>query len=74
MTCPAPMRIVATVLIVIGIVTLVFAGIAYTTRDESAISLGGIEAKVTEQTKPPIPPVFGAIALLSGVAIFVVKR
>lgn len=74
MTCPAPMRIVATVLIVIGVVTLVFAGIAYTTRDETAISFGGIEAKVSEQKKPLVPPVVGVIALLSGVAILVVKR
>jgi hypothetical protein len=68
------MRVVATVLIVAGIVTLVFAGIAYTTRDETAISFGGVEANVTEQKKPPVPPAVGAIALLGGVAILAAKR
>jgi uncharacterized membrane protein YidH (DUF202 family) len=66
-------RILGIALIVIGLVTLVFGGVIYK-REQTDISFGPIDAKVTEQKKLPIPPVIGVIAIVAGVAVLVVKR
>ncbi len=59
------------ILIVLGIVAFLYQGITYTTR-EKAIDLGPIQV-TTEQTRTiPLPPVVGAVALASGIALVVV--
>jgi hypothetical protein len=67
----ADVRIVAVVLIVLGIVALLYGGITYTKR-EKVLDIGPIEATTRTRETIPLPPVFGALAIVGGIALFVV--
>ena len=63
--------LIGVILIVLGVVAFAYQGISYTSR-EKAIDLGPIQV-TTEQTRTiPLPPVVGAVALASGIALVVV--
>jgi hypothetical protein len=64
-------RIVAIVLIVIGIIALAFQGITYTTKEE-IIDIGPIEASQTTKKTIPLPPILGGMALAGGVVLLLV--
>jgi hypothetical protein len=64
-------RIVAIALIVLGIIALLYGGITYTKR-EKIIDIGPIEATAQTRETIPLPPLFGAIAIVGGIALFVV--
>jgi uncharacterized membrane protein HdeD (DUF308 family) len=64
------MKILAVVLIVIGVVALVFGGITYT-KKEKVVDLGPIEATAKEKKTIPLPPILGAIALVGGIIMLV---
>ncbi len=65
--------IVAFILIVLGIGALAYQGITYTTR-EKVVDLGPLQM-TAEQTKTfPLPPVVGAVALVSGIALLALGR
>ena len=66
-------RIVAIVLIAIGIIALAYQGITYTTK-EKIIDLGPIQATQTTQKTIPIPPILGGLALAGGVVLLVVGK
>jgi hypothetical protein len=58
-------------LIVLGVISLAYQGITYTTR-EKVIDLGPIKAtKETEKTLP-LPPILGGLALAGGVVLVAV--
>ena len=59
------------VLIVLSILSFAYQGITYTTR-EKVLDIGPIEATAEKQKTIPLPPVFGAIALIGGVALVVI--
>lgn len=62
--------IVAIVLIVVGGIVLAYSGISFTTPGETVQFLGlRIETRETHF----IPPVFGALALIGGIVLLVVK-
>ena len=65
------MRIVAIVLIVVGIIALAYGGISYTRR-EKVLDIGPIEATAERRETIPLPPVLGAAALVGGVVLLVV--
>ena len=65
------MRIVAIALIVLGIVALLYGGITYTKR-EKILDIGPIEATTQTRETIPLPPVFGGLAIVGGIALFVV--
>ena len=65
------MKIVGSVLIVIGIIALAYGGITYTTR-EKVLDLGPIEATAERQKTIPLPPLLGGLALAGGVALLIV--
>ena len=67
----ADVRIVAITLIVLGIVALLYGGITYTKR-EKILDIGPIEATTQTRETIPLPPVFGALAIVGGIALFVV--
>ena len=68
------MRIVGIVLIVLGLFALAYQGFTYTTR-EKVIDLGPIEATAERTKRVPLPPIFGVVAVIAGVAlIFVGKK
>ena len=64
------MRILAVVLIVVGLVALAYEGITYTTR-EKGLEVGPITA--TKETKKtiPLPPILGGAALVCGVVLLI---
>jgi len=64
------MKIVAVILIAIGVVALVFGGITYT-KKEKVIDLGPIEATAEKEKTIPLPPIIGAIALIGGIVLLV---
>lgn len=63
--------IIAIVLIAIGVVSLAYQGITYTTR-EKIIDLGPIKATADREKTIPLPPILGGLALAGGVVLLVV--
>jgi hypothetical protein len=62
--------IVAIILVTLGIVVLAYSGITYTTPGETVHFLGmRIETRETHF----IPPVFGALALVGGILLLLLK-
>lgn len=66
------MRIAAIALIVLGIIALLYGGITYTKR-EKILDVGPIEATAESRETIPLPPVLGVLAIVGGIALFVVE-
>jgi hypothetical protein len=66
-------KTVGIILIVLGLVGLAWGGITYTTR-EKVIDIGPIHASREETHTVPVPPIAGAMALIGGVVLLVVRR
>jgi hypothetical protein len=62
--------IVAVILIAIGVVSLAYQGITYTTR-EKVLEVGPIKATAEKKQTLPLPPVVGGLALAGGVVLLV---
>jgi hypothetical protein len=66
-----PIMLVGIVLVVIGVVSLVYQGITYTTR-EKVLQIGPLEAtKKTEKTIP-LPPLLGGASLATGIVLITI--
>jgi len=65
------MRIAGIILIVLGVIGLVVGGFSYTTRRDT-VSVGPLNATITQREKVPIPPILGGIAVVAGIALLVV--
>jgi hypothetical protein len=66
-----PIMLVGIVLVVIGVVSLVYQGITYTTR-EKVLQIGPLEAtKKTEKTIP-LPPLLGGASLVAGIVLITI--
>jgi hypothetical protein len=63
--------VVAIVLIAIGVVSLAYQGITYTTR-EKVLEVGPIKATADKEKTIPLPPILGGLALAGGVVLLVV--
>jgi hypothetical protein len=63
-------RIVAVILIALGIVVLAYSGITYTTRGKP-VDVLGMHFETTHSHF--IPPVVGALALVGGIVLLVVN-
>jgi len=66
-----PAVFIGVVLIVLSIFSFAYQGITYTTR-EKVIDIGPLEATAEKQKTIPLPPVFGAIALIGGIALVII--
>jgi hypothetical protein len=62
--------VVAIVLIAIGVVSLAYQGITYTTR-EKVLEVGPITATQDKEHTLPLPPILGGLALAGGVVLLV---
>jgi hypothetical protein len=62
--------VIAIVLIAIGVVSLAYQGITYTTR-EKVLEVGPIKATAEKQKTIPLPPILGGLALAGGVVLLV---
>src|SRR6266478_5410748 len=60
--------IIGIVLIAVGLVSLAYQGITYTSR-ETVVDLGPIKATADKQKTIPLPPILGGIGLAGGVAL-----
>ena len=60
-------------LVIIGLVALAYQGLTYTTQ-KKVIDIGPIQATKEEHHTIPLPPILGALALLSGVVVVVADR
>ena len=62
--------VVAIVLIAIGVVSLAYQGITYTTR-EKVLEVGPIKATAEKEKTLPLPPILGGLSLAGGVVLLV---
>ncbi len=67
------MKILGIVLIVLGVISLAYGGITYTTR-EKVLDIGPIEATREDKKTIPLPPILGGLALVAGVAVLFVSK
>ena len=65
-----PKIIIAIILIALGIAAFAYQGITYTTR-ENVVDLGPIQVTAEKTKTLPLPPIVGAIALVSGIVLLV---
>ena len=66
-----PVTLVGIALIILGVLTLAYQGITYTTR-EKVMDLGPLTASVDKDRRMPLPPIVGVLALAGGVVLVVV--
>jgi uncharacterized membrane protein len=55
-------------LIALGLVTLVYQGITYTTS-EKVVDLGPLKITAQKEKTIPLPPILGALALAGGIVL-----
>ena len=60
--------VVGILLIVLGIVSLAYQGITYTTH-KKVLDVGPIHATEEQHKTIPLPPILGGLALIGGVAL-----
>jgi uncharacterized membrane protein len=60
--------IIGIVLIAVGLVSLAYQGITYTSR-ETVLEVGPIKASADKEKRIPLPPILGGIALAGGAAL-----
>jgi len=65
-----PFTVVGIFLIAIGIISLVYQGITYTTR-EKILEIGPIEAHKEKKKTIPLPPILGGLALAGGIVLVI---
>jgi len=61
------------ILIALGLVGLVWGGFTYTTR-EKVVDLGPIDISRDKTQSLPLPPIFGAVALIGGIVLLVTDK
>lgn len=62
--------LLAVILIATGVIAFAYQGFTYTTR-EKVVDLGPIQMTAEKTRTIPMPPILGAIALLSGIVLLV---
>jgi hypothetical protein len=60
--------LVGIILIVLGVVSLAYQGITYTTHKQ-VLDIGPLQATEAKEHTIPLPPILGALALIGGVAV-----
>jgi uncharacterized membrane protein HdeD (DUF308 family) len=65
------MTLIGIALIILGVVALIYQGITYTTREKVA-DLGPLKITADKETRIPLPPIIGVLALAGGVALVIV--
>jgi len=66
-----PVSIAGIVLVVLGALALAYQGFSYT-RHEHVVDLGPMHVTADTQDRIPIPPIFGGLALVGGIALMIV--
>ena len=68
-----PTFIVGIILIIVGVVSLAYQGITYTTQDK-AVDLGPLQITTAKTHTVPLPPILGALALVGGAVLLAANR
>ena len=63
-----PATIIGVILIALSVLSFAYQGIPYRTR-ETVVDLGPIQATAEKDKNIPLPPIFGAIALVGGIVL-----
>lgn len=66
-------KIMALVLIAVGIIALIYQGISYRSQDR-VVDLGPLHVTAERTHTLPLPPIAGAVALLGGLALLIFDR
>ena len=66
-------RLLGIVLILLSVVAFAYQGITYTTQ-EKVIDIGPLKATVEKEKTIPLSPIVGAVALISGIVLFMGSR
>jgi hypothetical protein len=61
------------ILVILGLFGLAWGGFTYTTR-EKVVDIGPIHATREKTHAVPLPPIFGAMALIGGVGLLVAGK
>ena len=61
------------ILIALGLVGLVWGGVSYTSREKVA-DIGPINITRDKTPSLPLPPIFGAVALVGGIVLLVTDK
>ena len=65
-------KTIGIILIGIGLIGLAWGGFTYTTQ-EKVVDLGPIHATREEKHSVPLPPIAGAVAVIGGIALLVIR-
>ena len=65
-----PMSLAGVCLIVLGLVTLAYQSISYTSR-ETVLDIGPLHATADRNHTMPLPPVLGIVAVVGGIALVI---
>jgi hypothetical protein len=65
-----PAAVVGLILIILGVISLAYQGITYTTH-KKVLDIGPIQATKEEHKTIPLPPILGGIALVGGIVLMV---
>jgi hypothetical protein len=65
--------IIGIALLILGVLALAYQGFSYTVP-KKAVDLGPIQVTRQERHTVPLPPIFGALALIGGIAVLVLDR
>jgi hypothetical protein len=66
-------KIMALILIAVGIIALVYQGISYQSQDR-VVDLGPLHVTAERTHTLPLPPIAGGVALLGGIALLIFDR
>ena len=66
-------NLVAIILIGLGVIAFAYQGITYTTRGHD-VNIGPMHMTTDETHHIPLPPVFGGIALIGGIALLMADK
>jgi len=65
-------KTIGMILIGLGLLGLAWGGFTYTTQ-EKVVDIGPIHATREEKHNVPLPPIAGAVAVIGGIALLVIK-
>jgi hypothetical protein len=65
--------LIGIILIVLGIISLAYQGIGYTTH-KKVLDVGPLQATTKQHHEIPLPPILGSIALVGGIVLLVAGR
>jgi hypothetical protein len=67
------MKILAILLVAVGLVGLIYGGVTWTRR-EKVLDIGPVEVTRSQEKAVPVPPIVGGVCLVAGLVLLVRGR